>query len=309
MRVAALSITVIVAASAARADDVDDLRKKYLSDSATSTEIKHAIEQRIVIPGMCPFQAFAAAGEPGFSKVVADKKWPGNIPPPVIINAQCDHPDDSLIELTFRSSTQFHTKEPVPFTVKFEHGRSVSIDQVLPSTIARPRPPNSDDYPENSPIHRAAKTGSLDAARALIQADPALVNARNAFGVTPLYLAAGANQPAVAKLLIEAGADINAKSSVGQSPLAAASALGHAEIVKLLLANGANVNDHSKFTPTPLQAAAANGHKDVVEVLLAHGADVAAKDIRGRTALQWARGARHQEVVEILLAHGASGER
>jgi len=138
MRVTLLIIIVLVSASALRAGDVDDLRKKYLGDASTSAEIKHAIEERIVIPGMCPFQAFAAVGFPGFYQVQADKKWPGNIAPPVIINAQCDHPDDSVIELTFRSSTQFHTKESVSFQVKFEHGRAVSIKQPLPPTIARP---------------------------------------------------------------------------------------------------------------------------------------------------------------------------
>jgi hypothetical protein len=122
----------------AHADDVDDLRRKYLGDPGVSGQIKQAIKGGVVIPGMCPFQAFAAAGTPGFYKVQADKKWPGNIAPPVIINAQCDHPDDSVIELTFRSSTQFHTKEPVNFRVKFERGVAVSIGQLLPPTIARP---------------------------------------------------------------------------------------------------------------------------------------------------------------------------
>jgi len=122
----------------AHPDDVDDLRKKYLADPTVSSRIKQAITDRIVITGMCPFQAFAAAGLPGVYKVQADKKWPGNIAPPVIISAQCDHPDDSVIELTFHSATQFHTQQPVAFTAKFEHGRVVSIEQLLPPTIARP---------------------------------------------------------------------------------------------------------------------------------------------------------------------------
>ena len=119
-------------------DDVADLRKKYLSDPAVSPDIKQAIQKGVVIPGMCPLQAFAAAGLPGFYEVQADKKWPGNIAPPKIINAQCDHPDDSVIKLTFHSATQFHTKQLVAFTAKFEHGRVVSIERLLPPTIARP---------------------------------------------------------------------------------------------------------------------------------------------------------------------------
>jgi hypothetical protein len=113
----------------ARADDVDDLRKKFLGDSAVSSEIKQAIQKRIVVRGMCPQQAFAAAGLPGLYKVQADPKWKPSIPPPVIISAQCDHPDKSVIELLFRSKTQFATKDLVVFRVRFENGQAVSIDR------------------------------------------------------------------------------------------------------------------------------------------------------------------------------------
>lgn len=160
----------------------------------------------------------------------------------------------------------------------------------------------SNDDPKNAPIHEAAKAGSVDKIRALLGADPRLVNARNAFGVTPLYFAAGTNHVAVAKLLIEAGADTNAKSTVGQAPLAAAAALGYAEVVRLLLAHGAKVNDTDKFRLTALHEAAAYGHTAVVKLLLTHGADVAAKDVKGVTPLQLARERGHPRVVEILVA-------
>jgi hypothetical protein len=41
------------------------LRKTFLGDPAVSAEIKRAIEKRLVIPGICPFPAFDAAGFPG----------------------------------------------------------------------------------------------------------------------------------------------------------------------------------------------------------------------------------------------------
>lgn len=113
--------------AACRADDVSNLRKKYLSDPAVSADIKQAIEKRVVIPGMCPLQAFAAAGSPGFYQVTADKKWQPNIAPPVIINAQCEKPDDSVIWLTFRSKTQFGTPQAVVFYAHFEKGRVVEV--------------------------------------------------------------------------------------------------------------------------------------------------------------------------------------
>jgi ankyrin repeat protein len=160
----------------------------------------------------------------------------------------------------------------------------------------------SNDDPKNAPIHEAAKAGSVDKIRVLLAADPRLVNARNAFGVTPLYFAAGTNHIAAAKLLVETGADTNAKSTVGQAPLAAAAALGYAEVVRLLLAHGAKVNDTDKFRLTALHEAAGHGRTDVVKILLAHGADVAAKDVKGLTPLQLARQRGHPRVVEILVA-------
>jgi hypothetical protein len=123
------TVALVLLARVLSADDFDDLRSKYLADPTVRPDVRRAIEQRVVIIGMCPFEAFAAAGRPGLYKVQADKKWPGNIAPPVIINAQCEHPDDSVIELLFRSKTQFRTRERVVFRVKFDKGRAVLIDR------------------------------------------------------------------------------------------------------------------------------------------------------------------------------------
>src|SRR5689334_6564338 len=121
----------------AHADRLGDLRKKVLADTTVSSDIKAAIKKRTVIPGMCPQQAFAAAGLPGLYMVQADKeKWATNVPPPVIIEAQCDAPDNSIIELSFRNSTQFGTD--AVFRVRFERGRAVVIDQKPFSATTNP---------------------------------------------------------------------------------------------------------------------------------------------------------------------------
>ena len=133
MRIRPLLVLLIgsaVLGSSAFADDVDDLRKKFLADPSVSSDIKRAIQKRVVVRGMCPQQAMAAAGLPGPYKVQADpKKWKPSIPPPVVINAQCEQPDASVIELLFRSKTQFTTAEPVVFRVRFENARAVLIDR------------------------------------------------------------------------------------------------------------------------------------------------------------------------------------
>ena len=129
-----LTILVIVVSLSATlfvsGQTIGDLRKEVMADQRVSKEIKDAIARGAVIVGMCPKEAFAAAGFPGPYMVIADKaKWPAHTPPPEVVNAQCEHPDESIIELMFRNTTQFGGKEPVVFRVRFEKGRAVLIDQ------------------------------------------------------------------------------------------------------------------------------------------------------------------------------------
>ena len=78
---------------------------------------------------MCPQQAFAAAGLPRLYKVRPDPKWNPDTPPPVIISAQCEHPDESLIEVWFHNRKQFPGDAESRFRVLFERGRVVAIDR------------------------------------------------------------------------------------------------------------------------------------------------------------------------------------
>src|SRR5262245_58409715 len=93
-------ILTLLALSGCATNDLSSLRTRVLADPSVSSEIKAAIEKRIIIPGMCPQETFAAAGYPGPYMVQKDmEKWKGVVPPPVIIEAQCTNPDNSVIEL------------------------------------------------------------------------------------------------------------------------------------------------------------------------------------------------------------------
>ena len=130
MRTILFAAILLSSLGSAWGQDVQALKAKYLSDITVSEEIKAGIRSGVVVPGMCPFQAFAAAGLPGQYMVVADKKkWGSEVPPPTIISAQCEHPDDSTFALLFRNSTQFKSATPIVFRVKFANGKAVSIDQ------------------------------------------------------------------------------------------------------------------------------------------------------------------------------------
>lgn len=107
-----------------------ELAQRYLADSSTPATFKDGIRSGIVVIGMCPLQAFAAAGLPGPYMVRRDRsKWSGDIPPPEIIEAQCKAPDESVVEVMFRNKTQFASTEPKVFRVRFVAGKAVLIDQ------------------------------------------------------------------------------------------------------------------------------------------------------------------------------------
>ncbi len=73
------------------------------------------------------------------------------------------------------------------------------------------------------------------------------VNFRNPNGETPLMAAARSGKVDAAKALLAAGADINAKENWGgQSAIMWAAAQGQAEMVKFLASKDANLNDHGK---------------------------------------------------------------
>jgi hypothetical protein len=102
----------------------------YLSDPETPAEIKAAIERGVVVLGMCPFQAFAAAGLPGPYVVRRDPaRWPPHSDPVKVIESQCKSPDKSVIELMFRNKSQFGSSEPLVFRVRFVDGKAVLIDK------------------------------------------------------------------------------------------------------------------------------------------------------------------------------------
>ena len=154
----------------------------------------------------------------------------------------------------------------------------------------------------------AACTGRRDVVEFLL-ADKAEVNARDAYGGTPLHYAAIGGRRDVAELLLAKGAEVDARDSQRQTPLHLAAAYGHKEVAELLLAKGAEV-DASKesYGQTPLHYAAFAGSREVAELLLAKGAEVNALDANGWTPLHYAAFTGHQAVVELLLANKAKSD-
>jgi ankyrin repeat protein len=181
----------------------------------------------------------------------------------------------------------------------------------------------------------AVAIGERDRLKALLEARPDLVNARNDDGDSLLLTAAYSGRKDLFELLLEKGAGVNVfeasalglsdrvgeflgadpslantYSHDGWTPLHLASFFGRKEVASVLLAHGADVNARSRSTRfakenTPLHAAAANKQIALAELLLAHGADVNARDGSGYTPLALAANGKNDLLVVILLEKGA----
>jgi ankyrin repeat protein len=109
------------------------------------------------------------------------------------------------------------------------------------------------------------------------------------------------NQAKVHRLL-EQKIDANSHDRRDYSALYFASYRGYTAIAKDLLDHGANVNARGDTKDTPLHGAAMGGQLEVVALLLSRGAEVNAVSGDGYTPL---REASNPEVIKLLIAHGA----
>jgi ankyrin repeat protein len=157
----------------------------------------------------------------------------------------------------------------------------------------------------NTDLFDAVRAGDAEKAKALLQGDPKLAEARTEDGSTALHLAALEGQAAIAQLLLAGGAQVNARGLREETPLHMAMYDGRREVAELLLASQADVNARNTAGETPLHLAARKGYSELVELLLDHQAEVNTKDGQDATPLHAAAAAGHTEGVKLLLSHNA----
>jgi len=196
--------------------------------------------------------------------------------------------------------------------------------------------PLTDMWGENA-MHYAVRDGQCHIVRVLIALHKQLINSKNAYGETPLILAAKKaerDDEVMCEILLAAGADPYATNSQGlnaiqlaqmslgewkgaivrllskYNPLTTkeddssamhwAALFGQTEILRLLIANKQPIDSKNKRGETPLMHAALGGYLDACEILLKAGANPNTKNGEGRNAMQCAWKA---EIVKLLSAH------
>jgi ankyrin repeat protein len=197
------------------------------------------------------------------------------------------------------------------------NGNVAIMDRLLKAG-ANVESPNADGQ---TALMVVARTSNVDAARLLLS-HGANVNAVEQWKEqTALIWAAAENQPAMVKVLVDAGADVNARSKVhnwerqvtaearaiarpsgGLTPLLYAARQGCLDCVKVLAEAGADLDLGDPDNVSPLLMATLNGRWDIAKHLINKGANVNKWDWWGQSPL-------YAAVDMNTLPHGGRPDR
>ncbi len=178
----------------------------------------------------------------------------------------------------------------------------------------------------------AITRGEREQVAAMLAENPALANARGSSGLPAVMTALYYQEPEIAELLADNGAELDlfsaaalgraewvremleangsglsAYSSDGFQAVHLAAFFGRTEVMAALLERGAEANCYSEndMHVQPIHSAVAGRHLEITRMLLEHGADPNAAQGEGFTPLQGAAQNGQMEMVALLLAHGA----
>ena len=173
-----------------------------------------------------------------------------------------------------------------------------------PARSASPGLASPDDLDQR--LIRAVKANDLALARELISAG-ANVNAKDANQDSAFLYAGAEGLNDILRLTLEHGADVRSTNRFGGTALIPASEHGHVETVRILIAAGVPVNHVNNLGWTALQEAVLLGvggsdHQAVVDLLLDAGADPGIRDRQGRTALENAERLGFTEIADRIRA-------
>lgn len=266
---------------------------------------------------------------------------------PDLVNARNEKGDTPLYIAAFRGY-----KQMLPLLLQFgaDPNPAPNLRMETPLSIARERNlrqtsetliragAKEDDLSRGAEIRYLTMRRDPSALAARLAKFPHLIEARNAFGQTPLTFAVAGETPDIdtVQTLLKFGANPNATNHYGGTPYSVAVDQGHTNVIALLLKHGAQETPVTRSAPlriaarnnllaeadellrkspemvhgrddlrlTPLHFASSQGLL-LVQLLVRHGADVNARDFADNTPLHAAAQAGKADIVKFLLERKA----
>lgn len=151
-------------------------------------------------------------------------------------------------------------------------------------------------------IFEAARTGDLKTLTELYSINSDTVNALNQNQHSPLIIAVYNQQIAVAKYLIDHGADVNYQFTQGNA-LHGAAYKGYKDAAQLLVNYNIDINAKDANGSTPLIYATLFGHNQLAKLLLEKGATPLVKDQTGSSAYDYAQQLSNEELISLYSKH------
>ena len=167
----------------------------------------------------------------------------------------------------------------------------------LTSLMRRGMDPNIRDEKGQVGLFLALRTGSFNAAAALLDHPGIDLNVANNAGETPVMMAALRGQLEWTRRLVEHGARVQ---QAGWTALHYAATGPDPKVVEYLLARGAAVDALSPNGTTPLMMAAGYGSEASVDLLLRHGANAKLRNQLELDVVEFARQAGREVLVKRL---------
>lgn len=272
---------------------------------------------------------------------------------PDLVNARTERGDTPLYIAAFRG----FSKQMIPLLIELGADPAPDPNDRLETPLSIARELNmkqaaglllragakEDALSRAAEFRYATMKGEAGIVAKLAAEHPAVVNARNAFGQTPLMLAVALERPNVPVIsqLLGLGADIHATNNYGGTAYAIAVEHEKGQLAALLRERGSKespgtrsaalriavrrgllaevksflarepelVNATDDLRRSALLIAALQGSVPLAEALLAVGAQVNAADFGDNTPLHGAALAGNAELVKLLLAKGADAKR
>jgi uncharacterized protein len=128
---------------------------------------------------------------------------------------------------------------------------------------------------DDLPVFDAAAFGRIERLRTVLAADASQANAWSDDGFTVLHLAVFGQQEGAVRLLIEHGADVNVRATSETArvpPLGTAAFVRSVALARLLLDAGADVKGQGAGGLTALDTARINGDEELERLLRERGA-------------------------------------